>query len=44
MIFVGTNAAAPFLAALRNGFRVTYGFGFIYDRNFAYDNNNPFGF
>ena len=44
MIFVGTNAAAPFLAALRNGFRVTYGFGFIYDRNFAYDNENPFGF
>ena len=44
MIFVGTNAAAPFLAAFRNGFRVTYGFGFIYDRNFAYDNDNPLGF
>ena len=35
---VGTNALAPFLAAIRNGFRVTYGFGFLYDKNFA-DNN-----
>lgn len=40
MIMVGTNAFAGFLAALRNGFRVTYGFGFIYDRNFAYDSDN----
>ena len=33
-IQVGTNAIAPFLAALRNAFRITYGFGFLYDRNF----------
>lgn len=39
MILVGTNFPAPFLAALRNGFRVTYGFGFLYDRNFAVDRN-----
>ncbi len=35
VIAVGTNAAAPFLAVLRNAFRLTYGFGFIYDRNFG---------
>lgn len=41
-IMVGTNAAAPFLAALRGAFRATYGFGFIYDRNFydGDDNDN----
>lgn len=38
-IMVGTNAIAPFLAAFRNAFRITYGFGFLYDRNF-YDANN----
>jgi protein involved in polysaccharide export with SLBB domain len=38
---VGTNALAPFLAAVRGAFRFTYGFGFIYDRNF-YDENNNF--
>ncbi|HSU66477.1 MAG TPA: hypothetical protein VLJ39_06380, partial [Tepidisphaeraceae bacterium] len=38
-IMVGTNALAPFLAAIRGGFRITYGFGFLYDRNFAYNNN-----
>lgn len=32
---VGTNALAPFLASIRGAFRLTYGFGFIYDRNFA---------
>lgn len=32
-ILVGTNIVAPFLAAVRNGFRITYGFGFLYDRN-----------
>jgi len=37
---VGTNAIAPFLAILRNGFRLTYGFGFLYDKNFANDDNN----
>lgn len=40
MIMVGTNFPAPFLAALRNGFRVTYGFGFLYDRNFAREREN----
>lgn len=39
VIAVGTNAAAPFLAVFRNAFRLTYGFGFIYDRNFAQRNN-----
>jgi polysaccharide biosynthesis/export protein len=33
-IMVGTDFLAPFWAALRNGFRITYGFGFLYDRNF----------
>jgi polysaccharide export outer membrane protein len=36
---VGTNALAPFLAAIRNSFRFTYGFGFIYDQNFSPDSN-----
>ena len=31
---VGTDLLATFLAAIRNGFRTSYGFGFIYDRNF----------
>jgi polysaccharide export outer membrane protein len=34
-IMVGTNFVAPFLAAIRGGFRLTYGFGFLYDRNYA---------
>ena len=38
-VLVGTNFIAPYLAALRNAFRFTYGAGFIYDRNFAYDRN-----
>jgi protein involved in polysaccharide export with SLBB domain len=33
-IFVGTHFIATFLAAGRNSFRITYGFGFLYDRNF----------
>jgi polysaccharide biosynthesis/export protein len=33
-IFVGTHFIATFLAAARNSFRITYGFGFLYDRNF----------
>lgn len=37
IVQVGTNALAPFLAAVRNGFRITYGFGFLYDRNFYLD-------
>ncbi len=36
---VGTNALAPFLAAIRGAFRFTYGFGFLYDRNYAYPKN-----
>ncbi|HEV7297855.1 MAG TPA: polysaccharide biosynthesis/export family protein [Tepidisphaeraceae bacterium] len=35
VVQVGTNFLAPFLAAIRGGFRVTYGFGFLYDRNYA---------
>lgn len=34
VVMVGTSPFAPFLASLRNGFRITYGFGFIYDRNY----------
>lgn len=32
---VGTHPLAPLLATIRNSFRFTYGFGFVYDRNFA---------
>jgi protein involved in polysaccharide export with SLBB domain len=39
-VLVGTNFLAPFLASIRGGFRMTYGFGFLYDKNFAYDDNN----
>jgi hypothetical protein len=35
VVAVGTNALSPFIAVIRNAFRFTYGFGFIYDRNFA---------
>lgn len=35
VINVGTNPLMPFLATIRNAFRVSYGFGFVYDRNFA---------
>lgn len=35
VILVGTHPAASFLAVFRNAFRMTYGFGFVYDRNFA---------
>jgi polysaccharide biosynthesis/export protein len=31
---IGTNFFATFLASARNSFRLTYGFGFLYDRNF----------
>ena len=34
-INVGTHGVSRWLAVLRNAFRATYGFGFIYDRNFA---------
>jgi len=32
---VGTDVRASFFAVLRHAFRMSYGFGFIYDRNFA---------
>ena len=35
VIEVGTHPAAAFMAVIRNAFRMSYGFGFIYDRNFA---------
>ena len=35
IIAVGTHAAASFMAVMRNAFRMSYGFGFIYDRNFS---------
>jgi polysaccharide export outer membrane protein len=34
-IIVGTHPTAMWRAVLRNSFRATYGFGFVYDRNFA---------
>ncbi len=40
VLAVGTDIRAPFLAVLRNAFRVTYGLGFIYDRNFAFPLNS----
>jgi protein involved in polysaccharide export with SLBB domain len=39
-VMVGTTFWAPFVAAVRNGFRITYGFGFLYDRNYWDINNN----
>lgn len=41
-VVVGTHAIAPLLATIRNSFRFTYGFGFVYDRNFA-DIDSYFG-
>lgn len=35
IINVGTSVISPFLFIIRNSFRFTYGFGFVYDRNFA---------
>jgi protein involved in polysaccharide export with SLBB domain len=35
VIAVGTDVRATFFAVIRNAFRMTYGFGFIYDRNFS---------
>jgi len=36
LINVGTHPTSRWRAVLRNAFRATYGFGFVYDRNFAY--------
>jgi polysaccharide export outer membrane protein len=42
LVNVGTHILAPFLFVIRNSFRFTYGFGFVYDRNFAdIDAYNP---
>jgi hypothetical protein len=35
LIVFGTHPISLFLAVVRNAFRMTYGFGFVYDRNFA---------
>ncbi|MFO0840331.1 MAG: polysaccharide biosynthesis/export family protein [Phycisphaerae bacterium] len=35
IVNVGSSTLAPFLFVIRNSFRFTYGFGFVYDRNFA---------
>jgi polysaccharide export outer membrane protein len=35
LINVGTHSTSRWRAVLRNAFRATYGFGFIYDRNFV---------
>jgi hypothetical protein len=40
-INVGTNFWAYPLAVLRNGFRTSYGFGFLLDRNFGNDVFGP---
>ena len=40
-VIVGTNFWATPLAVVRNGFRMTYGFGFLLDRNFGNDVFGP---
>jgi len=42
LINVGTHGTSRWLAVLRNAFRATYGFGLIYDRNFANSDFDPF--
>jgi len=41
LINVGTHPTSRWRAVLRNAFRATYGFGFIYDRNFAAEYFEP---
>lgn len=46
-INVGTNSTAYWKAVLRNSFRATYGFGFVYDRNYGtrdLGTSKPFSF
>jgi len=46
LINVGTHPTSRWRAVLRNAFRATYGFGFVYDRNFAdrdFGTSKPFG-
>jgi hypothetical protein len=38
---VGTNFWALPLAVIRNGFRASYGFGFVFDRNIGNDLLGP---
>ena len=40
-VIIGTNFWAAPLAVVRNGFRMTYGFGFLLDRNFGNDVFGP---
>jgi polysaccharide biosynthesis/export protein len=35
VVNVGTHPLSPFLVSISSGFRTTYGFGFVYDRNFG---------
>lgn len=35
VVNVGSSPISTFLAVIRNAFRFSYGFGFVYDRNFA---------
>ena len=35
IINVGSHPTAQWIAVIRSSFRTTYGFGFVYDRNFA---------
>jgi hypothetical protein len=44
VVNVGTTIWAPFVAAIRGAFRISYGFGFIYDKNFSDQGNNNGGF
>jgi polysaccharide biosynthesis/export protein len=41
IVYVGTNVIAPFLSAFRNAYRISYGFGFTYDQNFAPQTTTP---
>jgi protein involved in polysaccharide export with SLBB domain len=42
LVNVGTTGTSRWLAGLRTAFRATYGFGFIYDRNFNGQSFSPF--
>ncbi|MEM7624294.1 MAG: polysaccharide biosynthesis/export family protein [Planctomycetota bacterium] len=47
LINIGSSAVATPLAVIRNGFRFTYGFGFVLDRNFdddVFGADGDFGF
>lgn len=35
VVNIGTSPLSPFMVTIANGFRTTYGFGFVYDRNFG---------